>query len=376
MSTKHRELGIALSCNRIFTQCINKIVGPCILKISNLCPLLDYRIVGARSFLNIIDKSTLKNMQKIQTHKKYFENSLKTLDWDIVIIPKNACGCVSVELPDPGDYMKLIEKLCKELGNNFTARSKELNWILEGYELKTNKISFNIDTKHNNSCKFSLGLQYGTTNYDISIFDLYDGTKNYDGFVPDHGLVYETKLYFQDHFGYKYIGLVDIIKNILHVLKTESDECLWNCAYTKLVILLNCASTQLLNNSYYTKLLMFLNKTEKKKEVYDKYLNELKDILNPIMEKKTNKLLNFKLTNAINTINDGMLNTTVTLTYTEGKSIFDDTLHESIRRAHDGGMACADKNNIKTKSSVKKIIEECCKEKNDKNILNKLQKFK
>ncbi len=345
---QHKLLGIVLSYNKIFVQWVNKMIIPCVLKISTMVPTLDYRIVGSRSYFNIMDPATFKNLSKISK-----SDSLKTLDWDVVIIPRNACGCLSsIKDPEKKDYDALMTKICTELDTSFNHRKNELNWILEDYKLKVNKIAYTVDKY--NTYRFSLQIICGETVHNISILDVFNGS-------ADKVLVSNPKLYFQDCYGFKYIGLVDILKNIFRSLQTTKTQESFDTLYSRLQFVLNTASIGLLSKSYYTKVQMYINKGNDSTKSYNNYINDISKVLNDIInndnikQKITNKKDNFKLINTINI-------DSVTLRCIEGESILSNvtSLLESIKRTHDHGLKIANDQKEKTKQLIDSILATCC----------------
>lgn len=353
MIQHHKELGIALSHNKIFVQWVNKTLSTSILKISRMVPTLDYRIVGSRSYFNIMDPATFKNLSKLMKSNADYLNSLKTLDWDVVIIPRNACGCMSsIADPEEKDYQELMKKICKELDETFDHRKDELNWILGDYGMKVDKIAFSVDTFGTH--RFSLAIQCNGATHNVGILDVFNGSK-------DKMLVSNPKLYFQDCYGFKYIGLVDILSNLYKAAKVAKSVESFNALYYRLTYVLNCAALGLLSKSYYTKVQMFINKGKEPEKAYLNYLEDIRkvlielvsvDIIRTKMEDKSNVLLSYEQTD-----------TSLQLQLTPGSILMTKTLIELINNSHNEGLKKANEQKKQNITLVASILKSCCSNK-------------
>lgn len=366
MAQSHKNVSKALSHNKLFVQCINKIICPSILRIQALIHTIDYRIIGAQSYLGILDKMVSSSLKKFYNLGDKFQDSLYTLDWDIVIIPRNVCGCFpDMKDPEKDDYHKFLELFTKEINNFFNERINELVWLLNKCGLKFSEKLIMSEYDHSGymSTRFSIEIVCDEQKHNVCILDLFNGTdpKKLQKMLP------YPKIYYQDFFGFKYSGFPNILHEMKVALIYNPDKNQINNIHNRLLILLNCAANGLLNNSYYDKIQLYLNKYDDKESKIKEYMQGIQKLLNDILSLD---IIKSELKNHGFIINyeSSLEDKSITLSYSEGKSILSDPkkLFESIFTAHMKSIAwSSDKHNL-FNEKLKAELGDCCKKTKDK----------
>jgi hypothetical protein len=315
-SRDNYELADALASDKQFVAIINKIIGPCVQKINILVPELDYRITGSRSYFNILDKGLLSGMRKLYHNGKRFQESLNTLDWDVIIIGN-------------GDFKKLTELLVEKLNMLFGVYKEKLNLIIKEYSLSCDSIVYFYEQGIKYPlCHFSLEIKCSNgDSHNVSLLDLADLTsvENYNKFF-----IYSDIPAYDCH-GYKYLGFLNILNKITNALNDGKFIEKKRKTCIKLLLVLNAACNNLINKSYYSQL-----KKHGDLKVYYDDLNKALNALSKIQFVKDTKP--FKLVYRQTDESVYPHKSIQQLIYTEGETPLDDNILSNIKRAHKIGL--------------------------------------
>jgi len=355
----HKELSRGLVHDKLFAQCINKIVTKCLLQIKPLTKTLDYRIIGGKNVLNITDSEILAACEKIDNKHEYFNDSIRTLDWDVAIIPKSACGCFPNEPPPKeNDFDDLIKIFCDNLGQEFALRYDELNWILGFHGLKVIRILYNlIDRLGHEACGFSIQISYNGSLHNVGILDVYNGSEleNLKTILPF------PKVYFPNEYGLKFGGLLNSLRELYHSIKFQKNKYNQLIIYSRIQLLLNCASLGLLSYSYYNKLRMYKNKNGEKELMA--YINDIDLIIDDISKLdivkklRDNKESNFTLSFKNDALKQKIILTNGTTVLNDIKQLKENVKNSYLKRIKDS------ENEFQyVEKRIKKSLKDCCKE--------------